>query len=196
MSAPMRPAFSRALALALLAAAAGGAYVGAVDPLITRYRTYNATIAERADLVNKYRRLAAARPALAKRLAELRTLERASTGFLKGNNEALVGAELQNRLKGVVESSGGKLTSVQVLPGKDENGFRRITIRARLTGTVEALRKVLHAVESAPPVLLVDNVDVRARKTRRRRRAKKAQPDDRTLDVRFDLSGYVRGNGS
>ncbi len=196
MSAPMRPAFSRALALALLAAAVGGAYGGVVDPLITRYRTYDATIAERAELVNRYRRLAAARPALAKRLAELGTLERASTGFLKGGNEALIGAELQNRLKGVVESSGGKLTSVQVLPGKDENGFRRITIRARLTATVEALRKVLHAVETAPPVLWVDNVDVRARKTRRRRRAKQVQADDRTLEVRFDLSGYVRGNGS
>jgi len=195
MTPRMRPAFSRALALALLLAVAGGVYVLAVDPLVSRFRTYDQTIAERADLVAKYRRLAAAKPALAKRLAQVRTRDSASAGFLSGGNEALIGAELQNRLKGMVESSGGKLNSVQVLPGKDEDGFRRVTIRARVNGTIEALQKVIYQVETSTAVLLVDNVDVRARKSRRRRQ-NQTQPPVRTLDVRFDLSGYTRGSGS
>lgn len=196
MTPRMRPAFSRALALALLLAVVGGVYGLAIDPLVMRYRTYDQTIIERADLVIRYRRLAAAKPTLAKRLAQVRARDSASAGFLTGGNEALIGANLQNRLKGMVESSGGKLNSVQVLPGKDEGGFRRITIRARMNGTIEALQKVIYQIETASAVLLVDNVDVRARKSRRRRRKKQSQPPVRTLDVRFDLSGYTQRVGS
>lgn len=195
MTPRMRPAFSRALALALLLAVVGGAYVLVVDPLVSRYRTYDQTITQRADLVAQYRRLAAAKPALAKRLAQVRARDSATAGFLSGGNEALIGADLQNRLKGMVETSGGKLNSVQVLPGKDEGGFRRITIRARVNVTIEALQKVIYQIETATAVLLVDNVDVRARRTRRLRR-KQTQLPVRTLDVRFDLSGYTRRAGS
>lgn len=195
MTPRMRPAFSRALALALLLAVVGGAYVLVVDPLVSRYRTYDQTITQRADLVDQYRRLAAAKPALAKRLAQVRARDSATAGFLSGGNEALIGADLQNRLKGMVETSGGKLNSVQVLPGKDEGGFRRITIRARVNVTIEALQKVIYQIETATAVLLVDNLDVRARRSRRPRR-KQTQPSVRTLDVRFDLSGYTRRAGS
>ena len=93
------------------------------------------------------------------------------------------------RLKRIVEQSGGSLTSTQVLPSTDEEAFQRVSVNARMSVSIEAFQKVLHELESGLPALVVDNVVVLARGARSRRRTRRNRPLG--LDVRFRLSGYL-----
>ena len=187
----LRPAsfLSRILALALLGAVLAGLYLLAVRPMTEQYLHYRRSIDQSQDLLGQYRRLGASLPALQSQLDEL-DRRRASAGTqLQGASDALVAADLQNRIKGIVDARGGQLTSTQILAAKDEAELRRIGIRVQMTATVDALYRIFYDLESGKPFLFLDNIDIRQRRARRRR---KEAADDSNLAVRFDIYGYLR----
>ncbi len=187
----MRPAYSRILALSLLAALLAGLYLFVAVPLSGRHAFLDEAITDKTELLDRYLAISGSKKALASRLESLRGENPAAGAFLAGGGESLVGAGLQDRLKRIVEESGGRLTSVQILPGQDEAGFRRITIRARVSGSIEAVQRILHALENPPPLLIVRSLDIRSQRTRRRKNAPSPQPS--SLNVNIDVSGYMRG---
>ena len=189
------PLLGRLLALVILLALGWGAYVFALEPLYDRHRLQEQVIAERQDLERRYRRIGAGRPVIEAERDEVgRRLSPAGL-YLEAASDSLVAAELQNRAKAAVEGSGGKLTSTQILAARDEGNFRRIGIRVQMTVTLEPLQNVLYTLESAKPYLFVDNLDVRRRVQRRRRKQTQPEAESR-LTVRFDLYGYIRNGQS
>jgi general secretion pathway protein M len=137
--------------------------------------------------------LAAVRPILAKQVEQSAT-EQASQGYyLSGGTDALVAAGLQDRVNALVAGTGGSLRSIQPMPGIDEQGFRRITLRVQMTATIETLFETLYALEAGKPVLFIENLDIQSRLVRRQ---SSERDDQQTLDapsltVGFDLSGYM-----
>ena len=123
-------------------------------------------------------------------LAEIRQSQSSQSGFLQGANESLATAQLQNRIKSLVEAGGGELRSTQVLPVRDEGKFRRIIVRGQMATNTTAMQHIFYDIESASPYLILDNVDIRARPSSR---SQESTPEDAMLDVRFDIYGYVRG---
>ena len=123
----------------------------------------------------------------------MRQPQAASEGFLQGTNEALVAAQIQNRVKALSEAARGELKSTQVLPAQDEGKYRRITIRVQLTLDLPAAQSLIYGVETASPLLFLDNLDMRAHIAERRRDRSAPGSDDGMLDLRFDVYGYVRG---
>lgn len=189
----LSPFFSRALALAILLALALAAHAFVVEPLIVSYGSYEDSIARSAELLERYRRIGASRRTLESRLTEARQRLSPAGLYIEAASDALVAAELQNRVKGVVEASGGKLDSTQILPARDESSFRRVGIRVQMTANVEPMQRVFHGLESATPYLFVDNLDIRRRVRRRRKSSRGQQPEGESpLTVRFDLFGYTR----
>ncbi len=187
----LRPAsfLSRILALALLGAVLATLYLLAVRPMTEQYLHYRQSIDQSQDLLGQYGRLGASLPALQSQLDEL-DRRRVSAGTqLQGASDALVAADLQNRIKGIVDARGGQLTSTQILAAKDEAELRRIGIRVQMTATVDALYQIFYDLESGKPFLFLDNIDIRQRRARRRR---KEAADDSNLAVRFDIYGYLR----
>lgn len=187
----MRPAFSRTLALALLLALLGGLYLFVAVPLAERQASLDQAIAAKSELLRRYVAISGSGKELAEKLKRLRSKNPAAEAFLVGASESLVGAQLQDRMKRIVEESGGRLTSVQILPGQDEAGFRRITIRARINGSLKSVQMILHALETPPPLLIVESLNIRTQRTRRRRKKDTAQ--SLPLNVNIDVSGYMRG---
>lgn len=187
----LRPAsfLSRILALALLGAVLAGLYLLAVRPMTEQYLHYRQSIDQSQDLLGQYRRLGASLPALQSQLDELDRRRTSAGTHLQGASDALVAADLQNRIKGIVDAHGGQLTSTQILAAKDEAELRRIGIRVQMTATVDALYRIFHDLESGKPFLFLDNIDIRQRRARRRR---KEAADDSNLAVRFDIYGYLR----
>lgn len=187
-------AISRALALAILATLVWGAYAFAIEPLIARHQLYEDSIARSQELVQRYRRIGGGLAALESQLAEARQRLSPEGLYLEAASDALVAAQLQNRVKAIIEDGGGNLTSTETVPARDEGDFRRIGIRLKLTTTIEALQEVLHELESARPYLFIDEVDLRTRATRRRKQ--KSSQGESTLTVSFELFGYTRGGTS
>ena len=182
----------RMLALLLLLVAAA-IFVSAVAmPLVTTWTENRDEIVQMEDSIARYARLSARIDALESAVEALAASEELDAFVLPQTSEPLAAAALQERVKSVVTGSGGTLTSTQVLPVAKEQGFKRIAVNVRMAGSVEALQRALHELESGLPYLLADNVVILARGARKRRR--QAAPGE-MLDVRFNLSGFMRDPG-
>lgn len=182
----LSPPMSRIAAVGLLLALIAAVYSLCIAPIWGTYATNRETIADQRDLLQRYQRLAAGADALSQRLAKLRRRPLSGEGYLQGDNETLVSAQLQSRIRNVAQASGGKLTSTQVLAGTDEAGFRRIGVRVTMTADIPDLQKMLHKLESDRPYLFLDNVDISGEQSRRR------DGRDGGLTVSFDVYGFMR----
>ena len=181
---------SRLAAVALSAGVIFAVYVFAVAPILTGYAETDTAVSEAAELLERYRRIAAARPAVQTRLDELKARQSEIGTYLGGATDALAGAELQELVNATVGKGGARLRSVQILPVKSDGGFRRIAVRVQMTATIAQVLGVLHALEAGPTFLFVDNLEISNRRARRRRN--RPVEMDPTLLVRLDLSGYLR----
>ena len=187
------PWISRLAALLLLIVAIVAAYSFILDPIIVGYGETDRQIEEVRDQLSRYQRLAATRPALEQQIQQAAN-ERTSDGYyLSGGTDALAAAGLQDRVNALVGAKGGLLRSIQPMPGVDDQGFRRITLRVQMTATIEVLFETLYALESGTPMLFVENLDIQSRAIRRRsdETGAEAAPEAPVLAVGFDLSGFM-----
>jgi general secretion pathway protein M len=182
---------SRALALGLLGAVLIGAYVLVIAPVIGLYRETDDAIETAETLLQRHRALAAQRSELSARLDEEKEQAAAVAGYLEGS-DALAAAQLQDRVKGVVEAAGGELCSTQILPAEAVDaspGTRRATLRVQMVVAIDGLAEILYDLESGQPYVLIDELAVRSQRERRRGGGPEAPT---LLDVSLQLSGFVR----
>lgn len=195
MNLSLPPFLSRLLALAILAGLCAGVWAGVVQPVLVRFETYRQTVEQAEEQLPRLHAMAARAPLLR---AELKRLEQdpgARTRQLTGANDALAAAELQNRLGKIASANGLVLRSTQILPPAEEEGFRRIAVRVAIEGDTQALQQILYALETAPTLLFIDNLEIRSRSGGRisRNPSRKAGASQYLLLVRFDLAGYIAG---
>ena len=187
LSLPVR----RLLAVTLLILLVLGVYAGVVAPLQQRFADYDETIAQSARLLERFRQETLDPAALERQRRNLERAQRGADGLLKGDNEAIAGAFVQHFVTTAVEAEGGTLRSIQVLPVKAENGFRRVTTRAQINATTPALRDLLHRIEASRPFLFIDRLDVRLGRKRRSRGSDTPDDEEVQLLVRMDVFGFL-----
>lgn len=189
MTAPLSPAISRALALALLFALLLLLFTGIVHPLFSAYADARSAAVQWREAIAHAEATSRNPAALQAEVAQIKARQRSAVGFLHSTNNALAAAELQDRLKMLVESVHGELRSTQILPARDEGKVRRITIRGQISTDIAGLQRVFYQLESTEPMLFLDNVEIRPRRTWRLR----AASEDGGIEAQFDLYGYMRG---
>jgi len=111
--------------------------------------------------------------------------------FSTSSTVALASANLQKFIKSVISQAGGQLTSTQVLPSKNEDGFNRVTVKVRMSGDIEVLRNVLYETESSVPLMIVDQIDIRPVRGKRNRKTRKIEPGNK-LNINFQVTGFMR----
>ena len=161
MMQPMNKLQSRIMAMSLLILVGVVLAMVVFIPAYMLHRHYNQAIESRMDLLNRYQRVVAGRPEIMQALVQVKTKD-ARKHFLKNPGAALAASEIQDTAKNLIETNGGKLISMQVVPPKDEGGYRRVSVSIQLTSTVSALRKILHTLETVQPYLLIDNMSIRS----------------------------------
>ena len=157
---------------------------------------YDQAIDTTTDQIGRYQALEAQGPQLKARLDSLHREVESASYYVDAETPALAAAALQSRVKQAVEGAGGTLTSTQSLPLEEEGSAERVAILVRMSGDVDALLRVLYALEGEPPLLFVDNLTVRnKRRPTRRRRGRQPVVDSTgySLDISFELAGYLRG---
>lgn len=189
------PWISRLAAVLLLVLALVGGYALLVEPLVVGNDEIVREIEDAREQVAHFERLAAMRPSLAAQLKQLDDQPTSQSYYLSGGTDALAAAGLQDRVNALVGANGGTLRSTQALPGVEEEGFRRITLRVQMTATTEALFETLYELEAATPILFVENLDIQSRMVRRATASANAGAVEPVaaplLTVAFDLSGYL-----
>ena len=190
MSPPLPSWAGRVAASLILLAALLVVKLVAVDPLIDAYAADADELSKLTQLSARYRALAARLPALeAERDGLVRHLTAAS-GFLANANETLAAADLQARLKALVDQAHGELKSTQILPPQQVQGFRRIGVRAEMSMTLPALQQVLYETEAGSPTLVLDDLSIRSKAADRQ---EERNPDDVLLTASVDIYGFLKG---
>ncbi|WP_457669233.1 type II secretion system protein GspM [Thiolapillus sp.] len=162
-----------------------------VWPWWSKMQFYDAAAKQSADRIERYQRLLDSRPQLGKRLKTLRQDLGKRKYFIAAANQELAAAELQNRVKKIVTAAGGKLISTQKVDTDRDGDKREIEVKVRMKGDVVALAKVLHELEGQLPILMVQNISIRSRRTVKGRRKNRVEGYE--LDVSFGLVGYLPG---
>ena len=164
---------------------------GVLLPWWNKNLDYQKDAEDAADRIGRYQRLIQQQPVFREALAQLRTEHKKQGYFLAGSSEELAAAELQKRVKDVVGEAGGTLVSTQNIPATIRDLPGKVQIRVRLKGDTDALTKVLYELERQHPLLFVENLNIKSRRSVRGRRQNRVTTY--TLDVSFNLAGYMQG---
>lgn len=181
----LTPKQSRVLAIALLVALLCLIVLAVAGPLLLLHRHYDQALENLSDRLTRYSRVVAMRPGIESQL-KIAQAKLASRFYLKNSIPSLAAAEIQDIAKIVIEQHGGKLTSMQVLPHKDENGFRQVTLNVQLSGNFQSLHEIIYDLENTQPYLFLDNVSIRSPQNYSSRNTA-----DTELYAQFDLIGFA-----
>ncbi|MEO5700064.1 MAG: type II secretion system protein GspM [Casimicrobiaceae bacterium] len=183
----LSPGRQRALAVLLLLALAGAAIAAVIVPVVVLHRHYDEAITSFQDRLARYQRVASRAPGYRKALEAMR--ERDARRFLLKNTAAnLAGAELQEIVRAAIEGNGGRITTSQNQPPKDEGHFRQIGVNVQFFATTANLQKVLFALEAQQPYLLVENLTLRPVNAFRGYRPSPGQEPE--VNVHLDVAAY------
>jgi hypothetical protein len=116
-------------------------------------------LASRDGEIREQRETLARLKAIAAREADIQsTAKEATSGageFVTGKNDGIISADLQTRLKGMVEAAGAKLRSVRSLQPRTEGQTRYIGSHIEIFGPIAAIHRAIHTIEGAKPYLFV-----------------------------------------
>lgn len=182
------PGFRRILAVALLILLILVIWRMGIQPVWQAWQQDRETVADYRDAIARFKGLAAAGTRYEAALSQLRQQAGFTDALIRSPSATLAAADLQQRVKRLVEQSGGSLVSAQPSEAEPAGPFIRIGLGVRMIVSVEALQKVLHALETRTPVVVIDEMLVLSRGGRNARR--RAQVRDQ-LDVRLELSAFT-----
>ncbi|HEY0301682.1 MAG TPA: type II secretion system protein GspM [Rhizomicrobium sp.] len=177
----------RLLALGLLFLAAGFTWLLIVQPIADAFAAQGEAIAGSHRLLAAYERRIALRPVVEARLAELKNRESSAAGLIDGASAELAAANIQNRIKALIEGESGQIRSAQNLPPVTEAGFQRIDIQYDVSLPMTRLKSVAYRIESGAPYLFLGGVDLHAPENWESYGAPGTPPN---LDVRWTVRAY------
>jgi general secretion pathway protein M len=190
MTVPLPPILRRVLALVLLLAVPGLIYLGAVMPVRAYYLGLVVEAASLEDALARYEKLGADRPVLAAQLRNAEDQEPDAALYLDGASDALAAARLQELLNAIVREHGGAIDSVRVMESMEEGPYRRVSVQLLIETRIEALRGILHGIETGKPYLFVKTIGI-ANVSGLRPDSPASEPAD--LDIRIEVYGYRKG---
>lgn len=145
----------------------------------------------------RFRQTTAEKPAIEKRLAEVKAYEQGNQAFLSETDANAASAALIQRIKQAMSDHAKdekrcQTVSTQSFNGGEEELYKRVTVQARLRCDLEPLAAVLYDLENGKPYLFIDQVMIYRQQSYTPPGAKVAPVP---LDVRFNVSGYLRQPG-
>jgi general secretion pathway protein M len=182
---------SRALAVGILILMIALALGVLLSPLAWLYSRYDKILVQSADQLMRFQRVAATKAQVESRLAAVKAKD-VRSGFMKNTAPALAASEVQDRAKTLIESNGGRLNAIQILPHKDEGRYRQVGVNIQLSANMPALRRILHALEGERPYLIVDNMTIRSFQNINYKPSPGIEPE---MFIQFDVAGLTLSGG-
>lgn len=159
-AARLSPERQRFVAVAILVVVAALLLAVVFGPIILLHRHYSGAIDDLTDRVERYRRVAAQAPELRRALEVLKEKD-GRRFFLKNTAPNLATAELSDLVRSAIENNGGRITTSQSPGPREEGAFRQLSVNVQFFATTPALAKILQALDTQMPYLVVDNLSVR-----------------------------------
>lgn len=141
--------------------------------------------------LRQYQKILAQKDAIVESMDNVEEQQAGQTYFNSQDTDALASAEMQEFIKKAIEEAGGQLSSTQTTPVSSRNGFSRITVRVRMKGDSEALRAVLYKLETATPLVVIDQLDIRPMRGTRNPITRQMEPSN-DLNINFQAVSFMR----
>ena len=138
----------------------GVCYLIVVAPVHDLYSQREAALEQQWMLEPRLRATAAEVPVLRARLAKLREAASTRKITLDGASDAIASANLQSRLEELATAAGVAISSTEGLPAEARGLYRRIGLRIAISGAYESIVKLLAAIETSAPPLVLDNLQI------------------------------------
>jgi general secretion pathway protein M len=184
----LAPRTSKLLAVALLVGAVALGYELIFAPLMQLYASRQAQITLLATRAGRIIAQSRDVPALKAELGGLAEQTGHVVPFWPGATDAVAAASLQERVKSLLQSEDTVIGSAEVLPPTVEGGVHKITLKVRFDGEIDQVERVVHAVETMSPALMVDHLTIR--------NSEVAQSSAPPLSVELQVSGLAIGGGT
>jgi len=171
-------------------------YGGAIRPAQAYLASSREAVAALQDRLARYRQLASERQVLEKQLETLEQDRTRTEDFLRGGSSALAAAALVQHIQSLAEQYGAKLVSSQSVEEAGNDLYPKVTIRMHIKGSMEAVTKMCHSLESGAPRVFLDRLTFQKQYSV----LTNAWQEDTTnpvlnyvdeIDLRFDASGYL-----
>ena len=184
---------NRLAAILLFAIAVILVYLLGFHWFIVRHLDYSNEISELSGQLGRFQRVAAQKTQYQSSLLDLENRKSDESLFLEGGDFNEAAAEMSERLGQMISTQAEdtcQIVSRQPVRPRVQERFQRVTVNVRMRCGIEDLKKVLYSLETNVPMVIADEVTVI--KPRARRRAKNQANQARTtLDIRFNMSGYL-----
>jgi general secretion pathway protein M len=162
-----------------------------VVPIISKGLELNETKENLAFTLKKYEHILAGKNAIVSNIEAIKQQHEEQGYFNTQGTSALASAQMQEFIKQTIVQAGGQLSSTQVLPPTEKDKFSRITVSVRMTGNIEVLRSVLYKLETATPLIVVEQLDIRPMRSVRNRITRQIEPSN-GLNINFQAIGFMR----
>ena len=139
----------------------------------------------------RYQRVIASREEVLIGIEEGRKKINALGYFNTQATPSLAAAELQKRIKEMVQNADGEISSTQVLANKDEGGLLRVTVKVKLKGDMDMLRNLLFEIEAEKPLMIIENLTIVPGRKKRNRKTRKTEQTGQVV-VTLEVSSYMR----
>jgi len=139
----------------------------------------------------RYQRVIASREEVLIEIEDGRKKINALGYFTDQETPSLAAAELQKRIKEMVQNADGEISSTQVLANKDKDGILRITVKVKLKGDMEMLRNLLFEIEVEKPLMIIENLTIVPGRKKRNRKTRKTEQTGQVV-VTLEVSSYMR----
>lgn len=149
------------VALAILAALLIGAFAAVAIPLKAHIDSLEETIAARQSVLARYRTALSAAHS-AQTMTANPVPDEAGRLFLEGSIISIALAGLQSTLNTIAADAGVRYRSQTTLPLRDDGDLKLVGVQANFSGTIDTVQQMLHAVETARPLLFIDSLSLRA----------------------------------
>lgn len=161
---------------------------------ILRHIEYAEEIGDLRIQLNRFQSVASQRESLQKNLSQIRSSQKDTDLFLIGPEFDEAAAAMSGSIGNMVRSQAGdscQIVSRQPVRPRVQERFQKVTVNVRMRCDARDFLKILHAMETGTPLMLVDDLNIIRPRTRRRTRG--TQPAAQgALDIRFNVSGYLK----
>ena len=197
--ASLRQANSQLAAVLLLAISLILVYLLCFHWFVLSQLSYGEEISGLESQLDRYRKVAAQKDLVEEQLKLLQSRRTESNLFLTEvdfNEAAAAMSERLSQMLGSFADESCQIVSRQPVRARVVERFEKVTVNVRMRCDIEDLMQMLYSLETGVPMIFAEDLTV-IKPRARRRRNDQAADDGQALDIRFNMSGYLRsGSGA
>ena len=184
---------SRMTAILILVIVALLVYLAGFHWFILKHRDYAGQLADLREQLGRFEAVVAQRETLQRQLLAIRESRDDAEMFMAEPDFNEAAAQMSERLGQLVQDltdESCQIVSRQPVRPRVEERYERVTVNVRMRCLAEDMLEVLYRLESEEPMVIVEDFNV----VRPRARTRRGQEEDgaQALDVRFNMSAYLR----